>query len=136
LSPEQLLGSADAGDTVVIADLEAGLGTFTRLRDTRLDAILVIVEPTAKAIEVGVRAVRLAREKDLGPIRVIANRVRDEADVERVRAAFDDDIELTPVPFDDAVLAADRAARSPVDAAPDSPAVAVLRELAAELPPH
>jgi Flp pilus assembly CpaE family ATPase len=53
-----------------------------------------------------------------------------------VRAAFDRGTELTVVPFDEAVLAADREARSPVDAAPHSPAVAVLRELAAELTAH
>jgi CO dehydrogenase maturation factor len=127
LSPEQLLGSAEVGDTVVIADLEAGLGTLTRLREG-LDAVVVVVEPTAKAIDVGLRAAAMTADKDLGPVHVVANRVRDDADVERVRAAFAG-TDVLIVPYDPAVAAADRDGRSPVDSVPTSPAVTALAGL-------
>jgi CO dehydrogenase maturation factor len=126
-----LLGSADVGDTVVVADLEAGLGTLTRLR-AGLDAVIVVVEPTAKAIDVGVRAASTVADKDLGPVHVVANRVRDEADVDRVRAAFAG-TEVLVVPYDPAVAAADREGRAAVDAAPGSPAVTALATLASRL---
>ena len=53
--PEQLLGSVDFEQAVVIADLEAGIGTLTRVAEEAFDTVLVVVEPTAKSLEVGRR---------------------------------------------------------------------------------
>lgn len=134
LSPEQLLGSVDFGDSVVVADLEAGIGTLTRLSEQQLDAVLVVVEPTPKSMEVGTRAADLARERDLGRIVVVANRVDGEKDAELVRAAFSG-VEVVPIPEDPAVLAADRVGESPLDVAPTSPAMRALAALADRLSP-
>jgi CO dehydrogenase maturation factor len=127
-----LLGSAEVGDTVVIADLEAGLGTLTRLSDTPLDVVVVVVEPTAKSLEVGRRAIDLVRQQALGPVVVVANRLVDDADLERVCAALAD-VEVVPVPDDAEVLQADREGVAPLDAAPASPAVRALVSLADRL---
>jgi len=97
LSPEQLLGSVDFGETAVIADLEAGIGTLTRLDAERVDALLVVVEPTPKSIEVGSRVAALARDKALGRVIVVANRVRGDDDLALVRQAFGD-TEVVAVP--------------------------------------
>ena len=114
---------------MIVADLEAGIGTLTRLDAAKLDAVLVVVEPTPRSIEVGQRAVELAVAARQGRILVVANRVTDDADEAAVRAAFPD-AEVVVVPADPAVMAADRVGVSPLDLAPESPAVRALVALA------
>ncbi|MDP9389358.1 MAG: hypothetical protein M3Q48_15930 [Actinomycetota bacterium] len=118
----------------MIADLEAGIGTLTRLGEERVDAVLVVVEPTPKSIEVGVRAAGLAREKRLGRVVVVASRVRGDDDLATIRSAFADH-EIVAVPDDPAIVDADRKGLAPLDVAPDSPAVRALCELARSLLP-
>lgn len=129
-----MLGSANFGQATVIADLEAGIGTLTRLADQRVDAVLVVVEPTAKSIEVGTRAAALAREKSLGRVIVVASRVRGDDDLAAIEAAFPG-YEVVPIPEDPAIVEADRRGVAPLDVAPDSPAVRALCELARKLLP-
>ncbi len=116
----------------MVADLEAGIGTLTRLAGERLDAVFVIVEPTPKSIEVGTRAAALANQKQLGRMTVVANRVRDDSDLERVKAAFPD-LEVVAIPDDPAVVSAEREGVALLDAAPDAPAVRALVELTERL---
>ncbi|MFP5328161.1 MAG: hypothetical protein ACLGHT_11850 [Acidimicrobiia bacterium] len=135
MSPEQLLGSVDFQDQVVVADFEAGIGTLTRMGDDRLvDVILVVVEPTVKSIEVGTRAVAVASEKGLGRVIVVANRIRDGAASLSIAEAFGG-VEVVEVPDDDALAEAERRGVAPLDAAPDSPAVRALMALAGSLAP-
>lgn len=118
----------------MIADLEAGMGTLTRLGDKQLDLVLVVVEPTAKSLETGRRLVGLVHEQKLGRVVVVANRVRDDRDVEAVRQALGDE-EIVPIPDDAAVRDADRYGEAPLDRTPDSPAVGALAALARALVP-
>lgn len=127
-----MLSSVNFTDVTVIADLEAGLGTLTRLADEQVDTVLLVVEATAKSLEVAARAAGLAREKALGRLIVIANRVRDDVDAEAVRKAFPDD-EVVAVPHDPAIVEADRHGLAPLDSAPDAPAVRALSEVAQNL---
>ena len=118
---------------MVIADFEAGLGTVLRL-DAAVDVVLVVVEPTAKSLEVGRRAAETVRAARRGRVVVTANRVRDEEDAARVRAAFPD-LDPVLVPDDPAIVDAERRGLAPLDAAPDSPAVRALVALAQSLVP-
>ncbi|MCA1691188.1 MAG: hypothetical protein ABR540_10715 [Acidimicrobiales bacterium] len=122
-------------DETVIADFEAGVGTLTRLGEQRVDAVLVVVEATPKSIEVGLRAVELARERLLKRVVIIANRIRGEEDLATIQAAFPG-VEVVPVPEDPAIRAADRQGVAPVDFAPDAPAVLALVGLAERLAPN
>jgi CO dehydrogenase maturation factor len=124
-----LLGSVEFNDVVVIADLEAGIGTLSRLGDRKVDAVVLVVEPTPKSIEVATRAAALAREKSLGWLVVVANRVGDVGDLAAVRAAFPDD-RVVGVPDDPAIVEADRQGLAPLDLSPGAPAVRALAELA------
>lgn len=119
-------------EEVVVADFEAGVGTLTRLSEQRVDTVLIVVEPTPKSLEVGARAMALAAEKSVSRVVVIANRVRDEADIETVRAAFPG-CEVVPVPDDPKIVEADRKGVAPIDLAPDAPAVVALVALANDL---
>ena len=124
-----MLGSAQFGSTVVIADLEAGIGTLTRLPTQSIDIVVIVVEPTPRSIDVAQRACELAAERGRGQIIVVANRVLDSADAERVASAFPGH-DLVLVPLDQAIADADRIGRSPLDTQPGSPAVHALLSIA------
>jgi CO dehydrogenase nickel-insertion accessory protein CooC1 len=126
-----LLRDLERTDEFVIADLEAGVGNLNRMAANSVDALFIIVEATPKSIEVGQRAVAIAAERHVAPVRVIANKIRSEADLEMIRAALGP--EAIVVPEDPAVLVADRDGRSVVDTAPRGPAVSILSSLAAAL---
>ena len=129
-----MLGSVDFQNLTVIADLEAGIGTLTRLGDQHMDAVLIVVEPTPKSIEVGQRAAALAREKQLGRIIVVASRIRGDSDLATIGEHFAGH-EIVPIPDDPAIVEADRKGVAPLDLAPDAPAVRALCNLARSLLP-
>lgn len=97
-----------------------------------MDAVLVVVEPTPKSLEVGRRAAELAAERRLGTVLLVANRVSDAAAEDQVRAALPGKPPLF-VPDDPEVLAADRHGQSVLDRSPDAAAVAALGPLADRL---
>lgn len=116
----------------MVADFEAGIGTLVRLGEGTLDVMLVVVEPTPRSIDVGQRAVALARERQVNRVVIVASRVTDEADVERIATAFEG-CELAVVPYDEAIIDAERRGIAPLDATPDAPAVRALKRLAESL---
>ena len=126
-----MLGQLARHDRVVVADFEAGIGTVMRL-DAPVDVVVIVVEPTAKSLEVGRRAAETVREAGLGRVVVTANRVRDDSDAQRVRDAFPTSDPVL-VPDDPAIVDAERRGLAPLDAAPDAPAVQALVALAHSL---
>ncbi|MBA2769561.1 MAG: hypothetical protein H0U35_10605, partial [Sporichthyaceae bacterium] len=102
-----MLGELARPGRIVVADFEAGLGTILRLDGSPVDVVVVLVEPTAKSIEVGRRATQSVRDSSLGRVVVVANRVRADEDRVLVREAFPD-VELVVVPEDPAIMAAER----------------------------
>jgi CO dehydrogenase maturation factor len=135
LSPEQLLGSVDFDENeVVVADFEAGVGTLTRLGEEHVDTVVIVVEATPKSLEVGARAAALAEERTVGRVVVVANRIRHDEDLEKVKAAFPG-LEVFGVPHDPKIVEADRKGIAPIDLDPDGPAVKALIGLASTLLP-
>ncbi|MYJ28793.1 MAG: hypothetical protein F4072_02220 [Acidimicrobiaceae bacterium] len=114
--------------TTVVADLEAGIGTLTRLASASGDATVVVVEPTLRSIDVARRAVAVADEQRQGRVVVVANKVGDDEDRARIDEAFAGR-RMVVVPDDPAVDTADRLGVSPVDHEPGAPAVAALESL-------
>lgn len=166
ISPEQLLAELETGELpptngngtadvtgpaaqsgsapvragrVLIADMEAGLGTIGRMREGSLDVAILVTEPTPKAIEVVRRAAEMVVEHKIATRTVIlANKVRDESDVERVSSVMLAvkglaGVEVIVVPEDLDVLAADAQGVSPIDHAPASPAVEAVAAMAERL---
>lgn len=110
--------------------MEAGLGTLTRMSEGSLDRILLVTNPSVKSIEVARRARQIADERNIGAaLLVVANRLRDDTDLAQIVDALDG-VDHIAIPEDPAVSAADMRARSPVDEAPDSPAVTAIASLA------
>lgn len=116
----------------MVADLEAGMGTLTRMGERRVDVVLVVVEPTAKSIEVGSRIAAYVRERGLGRLVVVANRVRGEDDLARIEAAIPGE-DVVAVPDDPCIVQADRDGVAPLDLDPGAPAVVALVRLAESL---
>jgi CO dehydrogenase nickel-insertion accessory protein CooC1 len=125
-----LLRELEDGHRTVICDLEAGIGTMTRLAPGNADYVLVVANPTAKAIEVARRGIEIA--DDLAEVIVLANRVRDEEDLAAIRAVLGDR-ELVIIPEDPVIAAADREGSAPIDLDPSSPGVAAILQLADRL---
>ena len=123
-----MLSSVPSEDTVIVADLEAGIGTLTRLPDQAVEVTLVVVEPTPRSIDVAQRAVLVASERSQGRVIIVANKVADADDKERIREAFAG-AEIVFVPADPVVNDADRRGLSPLDVDAGSPAVTALFEL-------
>lgn len=102
------------------------------MSDNGVDAVFVVVEATPKSLEVARRARQLAADKQLGAITIVANRIRSDAELTRIKDAFPGD-PVVGIPEDPAIVAADRYGRAPLDAAPDAPGVTALVELAGRL---
>ncbi|REK19868.1 MAG: hypothetical protein DWQ40_06115 [Actinobacteria bacterium] len=131
VSPEQLLRDLE-GDNVVIADLEAGVGTLSRMPENGVDALLVITEPTVKSIEVARVVCALATERHPEvEVLVVANRVTSDTDRDAIAKGLDRDVFV--VPEDESVADADRDGAAPVDVDDGSPAVAAVAALADRL---
>lgn len=111
-------------NTTIIADLEAGIGTLTRLPESAVDVTIVVVEPTPRSIDVARRAVAVAQEGKQGRFIVVANKVASAEDRETLVNLFDGH-QIVFVPEDAAIETADREGTSPVDQ-PGSAAVAAI----------
>ena len=125
-----MLGELEANGRVVVFDMEAGVGTLLRLKPGQADVVLVVAEPSAKAIDVARRAAEIARDR--AQVIVLANKVRDERDLEAIRAELGE-YELVVVPHDAAIERAEREGAAPIDVDPLAPGVTVLVTLAERL---
>jgi CO dehydrogenase maturation factor len=131
-----LIEAAPAGaDDVTILDTEASPEHLSRGTAKYADALLAVVEPYFKSLETGRRMVALARDLGLEDVRLVANKVRDDRELEAVREfAGAHDIELAGVvPFDEHMLRAERASCSPLDLDPDAPSVHAIGALAEKI---
>jgi len=127
-----LLSSVPSEDTIIVADLEAGIGTLTRLPDQAVDVTIVVVEPTPRSIDIAQRAVLVASERAQGRVIIVANKIADDEDETRIRNAFSG-AELVIVPADPVVNDADRRGVSPIDIDAGSPAVMAISELSKQI---
>ena len=127
VNPINLVRQLEHGDRTVICDLEAGLSTVEKLEPGVVDVLLVVANPSGKALEVARRAIEMAVGR--AEIIVVANRVRDASDLELVQEIAGDH-ELFVIPEDAVIAAADREGVAPIDLDPDAPGVAALVRLA------
>lgn len=124
-----MLSSVPSDGVVIVADLEAGIGTLTRLEDKSVDATIVVVEPTPRSMDVAARAIAVAGDRGQGRIIMAANKVADAEDERCIRDAFPEQ-EVLVVPADPVIEKADRAGLSPIDVDPESKAVSAIESLA------
>jgi len=120
--------ASSADDAVCILDTEASPEHLSRGTAQHADAMFAVVEPYYKSLETGRRMAALAKDLGLERVALIANKVRDEKELEAVRQfAGQHGLELAAVvPFDENMPGAERAESAPLDFAPDTPAVAAI----------
>lgn len=111
----------------LVADLAAGTrqpmygwAKFAR-------TVIVVADPSAKSQLTARRLVRGGVGTHL-----LANKVRDQADVDAIRAAVSLPL-LGVVPYDADVAEAERSGKAPIDTAPESPGIQAVRYLAGRL---
>ncbi|MCA1671743.1 MAG: hypothetical protein LC799_05915 [Actinobacteria bacterium] len=122
----------DKAGRVVVVDLGGGVMTVARGDESQIDALVVVVEPYPRSAEVARRLLEVAAAKGITRRVVVANKVADEEDLQAIRRFLGVEPDIV-IPEDAAVVAADRAGASPVDYAPNSPAMGMLREFASAL---
>ena len=123
-----MLGSVPDEGIVIVADMEAGIGSLNRLAESAIDATLVVVEPTPRSIDVARRAVHVADERRQGNIVIVANKISGDDDRQRIIDAFPSR-PTAFVPDDPAIDSADRRGTSPSDDARDGPGVTEIERL-------
>jgi len=132
---EVLSSVVEDREEVTVMDMVAGVEHLGRGTAKDVDVLLVVVEPYYKSLETGRRTRDLAAELDIPEVRVVANKVRDDADREAIEEfCADNDLEIaTVVPFDDAIRHADQDGTAPFDYDREAPAVRAVEDLAADL---
>lgn len=125
-----MLGELEGDGKTTICDSEAGVATLLRLQPGQTDIVLVVAQPGAKSLDVARRAIELAPEDT--DLLVVANRVRDQADLEVIQTAVGNR-ELVVVPEDDAITRAEQEGLAPIDVDSDAPAVRALINLGERL---
>ena len=126
-----MLGELEEEETIVLCDLEAGVGTLLRLEAGQADIVLIVVQPTRKSIEVGIRAAATATNRDARVI-IVANQLHDDGDLETIQQEFGD-LEVVAVPYDDVIDRADRLGQAPLDVDESAPGVRAIIELGESL---
>ena len=127
--------ASERTEDVCILDTEASPEHLSRGTARYADAMYTVVEPYYKSLETGRRMAVLAKDLGLEHVELIANKIRDDGELEAVREfAAQHDLEIAGVvPYDEALPEAERARRAPLDFAPDSPAVAAIAALAVDV---
>ncbi len=123
--------SSDEKD-VCLLDTEASPEHLSRGTALYADTMLAIVEPYFKSLETGRRMAVLAQDLGLANVALIANKIRDERDLEAVQTFADKHkLELGGhVPFDELFGEAERAGVAPLDVRPEAPAMHAIADIA------
>ena len=120
---------------ICILDTEASTEHLKVGTAKHVDVLYAVVEPYFKSLESGRRVLALARDLGIEHLALLANKVRDDADLEAVqRFAAEHDLGVIGViPYDECFRHAEQAAVAPIDFAPDAPAVVAIGKLARKL---
>ncbi|MGH7277069.1 MAG: hypothetical protein ACREJG_00115 [Candidatus Rokuibacteriota bacterium] len=120
---------------MAVVDLEAGLEHLSRGTARHVDTLLIVGEPYFKSLETARRSFALARDLGIGHVRMVGNKIRTPRDEESVREfAARHELSLAgTVPYDEAVLEADRRGVALIEHRPEAPSVVAIRRLADEM---
>jgi CO dehydrogenase maturation factor len=121
-----------SSEDVAVLDMEASIEHMSRGTVRHVDLLLIVTEPYYRSLETAGRLAPLARDLGIDRICALANKIRDERDE---AAVFDycskRGLEVAArVPFDPAIIAAERAGIAALDYDADAPAVVEIRRFA------
>ncbi|MHA1842997.1 MAG: nucleotide-binding protein [Promethearchaeota archaeon] len=118
-------------DEVVIVDFEAGLEHLGRGTAKGIDVMLVITEPSQKALDLSHKIIDLSKKLGIVNIFLIVNKLIDDFQLEEINKRIDEwNIPLYhSIPSDPEIGKADLKGLSPIDHDPDSPAMQSIKRL-------
>ena len=116
---------------VVIMDMEAGLEHLGRGTAQGMDQFIVVIEPGARSVQTYRNVKRLAHDLGIKRVRVVANKVRDEADEAFVHANIPEEDLLGCIHYNPDIIDADRQGKSPYDFSVE--AIEEIRKIKAKL---
>ena len=105
-----------ARDEVVILDMEAGIEHLGRGTARAVDKLIVVVEPSRRSVETAYRIEKLAQDIGLKNIAVVGNKIRNQSEKEFLISGLPGFEFLGFVPYDQAIVNADLANLSLLDA--------------------
>lgn len=128
-----LFHDVETHEGVTIVDMPAGLEVYGMAK--YVDVLLMVVEPSYNSLETIRKLNEFATAYDVPDVRVIANNVRTDQDLNFVENyCRDHGFEVsTVIPHDDAIRYAEREGIAPIDYAEGSPAIHEIQELVDEL---
>ena len=105
-----------ARDEVVILDMEAGIEHLARGTARGVDKLIVVVEPGKRSIETAHRINKLAQDIGIQNIALVGNKVRNNSDKNSLTSSLSGFEFLGFIPYDPAIVEADLAGLSLLDA--------------------
>lgn len=105
-----------ARNEVIIMDMEAGIEHLGRATAGAVDKLIVVVEPGRRSLETARSIKGLAKDIGLENIAVVGNKIRTQSDRDFLIASLPDLAFLGFIPYDQAIVDADLANQSLVDA--------------------
>jgi CO dehydrogenase maturation factor len=105
-----------ARNEAIIMDMEAGIEHLGRGTASAVDRLIVVVEPGRRSLETAVNIKKLASEIGLKNIAIVGNKVRNPSDLEFIKSSLPGFEFLGFIPYDQAIVDADLAGRSPLSA--------------------
>ncbi|AGK96437.1 AAA family ATPase [Clostridium pasteurianum] len=104
----------------VVIDMEAGLEHLSRGTAQGIDTFIAVVEPGQRSLETAVNVKKMASEIGVDNIYVIANKVRNEEELDFIKDYLKDMELLSSIPYNNLISIADLKGKSPADLADDS----------------
>jgi CO dehydrogenase maturation factor len=131
---EAFVGGTDR-DRVIVVDMEAGLEHLSRGTARHVSCLLAVMEPYYRSMETARLTCQLGAGLGIARLAVVANKVRDEEDRNAIaRYCETHSLPLVGhIPYDTALLEAERSGVAPFDHAAGSPAIVAVEALAALL---
>lgn len=100
-------------DDVVIVDMEAGIEHLTRGTAEAVDAFIVVVEPGQRSIQTAHTVKELARGLGVKKVLVVANKARNEGDLDFIKSQLSDMHLIGSIGFSHGIMESDIAGLSP-----------------------
>jgi CO dehydrogenase maturation factor len=101
---------------VVILDMEAGIEHLGRATAGAVDKLIVVVEPGRRSLETAATIRKLARDINLINIAAVGNKIRGKKDMDFLTGMLADFEFLGFIPYDPAIVEADVAGLSVLNA--------------------
>jgi CO dehydrogenase maturation factor len=114
-------------DEYLILDTEAGIEHLGRSIAEKFDLMVVVCEPSKKAVDTANRVFKLSREIGIKKVVGVGNKISTPAQAEFIKKSLDFEL-IGSIPFDDVVIDADME-RKPLYSYPDSSALQTIKEV-------